>query len=84
MKARNLVTGRVYEVELTTEHAASSYGQAVMVIAEGPEKGRAVDRAFYEIIGDPDTVQALNKELSLQDELVSVMDKAMDKKGGNA
>ncbi|OQC28615.1 MAG: hypothetical protein BWX71_00736 [Deltaproteobacteria bacterium ADurb.Bin072] len=84
MKARNIVTGKVYEVKLTTDHAASSYGQAVMVIAEGPEKGQAVDRVFYEIIGDKDLVSALNKELSLQDDLVSAMDKASDKDGGTA
>jgi hypothetical protein len=82
MKARNRVTCMIYEVELITDHAASSNGQALMVIAEGPEKGQVVDRFIYEILGDSDTVKAINKELEHQKELVSVIDKAMDKKDG--
>ena len=32
MKIRNLISDEVFDAELSTEHSASSYGQAVVVI----------------------------------------------------
>jgi hypothetical protein len=84
MKARNIVTRKVYEVDLTTDHAASSYGQQVMVINEGPEKGQAVDWAFYEIMGNKDIVQRPNKELLHQERLAEFFDTVWDMDGGSA
>jgi hypothetical protein len=47
MRIRNIVTGEVFEAEWTTDHAASSYGQPVLVLKE---TGEAVDAVFFEIL----------------------------------
>jgi len=45
MKYRNVVTGSVLEVELQTDHPASSYGLAVPVVVGTDE---AIDRVFWQ------------------------------------
>jgi hypothetical protein len=47
MKIRNLITGEIFEAEYSTNHAASSYGQPVLVVKE---TGEAVDSWAYEIL----------------------------------
>jgi len=44
MKVRNILTGKIFEAELRTDHAASSYGQPVLVLKE---TGEAVDQIFF-------------------------------------
>jgi hypothetical protein len=48
MKVRNILTGKIFKAKWTTGHAASSYGQPVLVL----ETGEAVDRWAFEIIED--------------------------------
>lgn len=49
MKVRNILTGRTYEAEWSTEHSASSYGQPVLVLKE---TGEAVDAWAFEVVHD--------------------------------
>jgi len=51
MKVKNILTGRVFEAEWTTDHPASSYGQPVLVLKE---TGEAVDLFGFEIISEDD------------------------------
>ncbi|MBA7631271.1 hypothetical protein ES703_38801 [subsurface metagenome] len=46
MKVRNIITREIFEAEFSTDHAASSYGQPILVL----ETGEAVDQIFYEIL----------------------------------
>ncbi len=49
MKAENNLTGEIYTLRLTTDHAVSSYGQPVIVT----EAGEAIDKfswGFYELV----------------------------------
>ena len=52
MKARVMVrelhTGRILEGQLSTEHAASGYGQPVLLVG-----GEIVHWPLYEIVGNP-------------------------------
>ena len=50
MILKNLLTGRGYHAVLTTEHAASSYGQPVVMVTTGDLEGEAVDPLGWEII----------------------------------
>ena len=43
MKYRNVLTGEVFEAEWRTDHAASSYGQPVLVRTD---TGEVVDRCY--------------------------------------
>lgn len=47
MQIKNLITGEIFTAHYSTEHAASSYGQPVIVI---DETGEAVDQFGYEIL----------------------------------
>jgi hypothetical protein len=51
MKVKNIFTGNIHEAEWRTNHAASSYGQPVLVLKES---GDAVDAIFFEILPDED------------------------------
>ncbi len=53
MKIKNIITGKTYSAEWRTDHAASSYGQAVMVL----ETGEAVDAVFYQVIQDDEAAR---------------------------
>jgi hypothetical protein len=48
MKVRNILTKKIFKAKWTTNHAASSYGQPVLVL----ETGEAVDSWAFEIIED--------------------------------
>jgi hypothetical protein len=50
MILKNLLTGSGYHAVLTTEHAASSYRQPVVVITTGDLEGEAVDPLGWEIV----------------------------------
>ena len=60
MKLKSSLTGYQYEAALTTEHAASSYGQPVLVDLA---TGSAIDQfsfAFTEVVeADTDELEAL-------------------------
>ena len=59
MTYRNIVSGEVVEIEWTTDHAASSYGRPVPVIAG---TGEAVDLVFYERLdGEQDSCESREK-----------------------
>ncbi|MBK1620341.1 hypothetical protein CKO42_18230 [Lamprobacter modestohalophilus] len=45
MRIKNLLNNREYDATLTTEHAASSFGQAVVIV-----EGDAIDPVGVEII----------------------------------
>ena len=49
MRIKNLLTNREYDATLSTEHAASSYGQAVVIV-----EGDAIDPVGVEIIAIED------------------------------
>jgi len=50
MKLRNTWTGKEVEARLTTEHACSSYGQAVIVLDDGEPVDRLSFATMYEIV----------------------------------
>ena len=60
MKIRNLINGYEYQAELTTDHAASSYGQPVLI---DRSSGEAIDQfsfALSEIVeATPEEREAL-------------------------
>ena len=60
MKLKSSLTGYQYEAALTTEHAASSYGQPILVDLA---TGSAIDQfsfAFTEVVeADTDELEAL-------------------------
>jgi len=45
MKIKNILNGQEYDAEITTEHAACSYGQACVVV-----DGDAIDPVGIEIV----------------------------------
>lgn len=50
-KAKNLLTGKVYGVHTTTQHADSSYGIPVWVITRGKLKGLSVCQYGFPSLG---------------------------------
>lgn len=59
MKVKNNLTGEIFNAEFSTEHAASSYSQPVLVL----ETGEAVDKVFYEILKDQEG-EKIEKEIT--------------------